>query len=648
MTLSLWVAIIMAATTAYVFVGLDKQGLFKVPDREPGMMLLSADGHVVAESGSFFGDEARVAELPSYLPQAVIAIEDRRFRKHFGIDIQGLVRASVANYRAGRIVQGGSTITQQLAKNLFLKPDRTYQRKFQEAVLALWLESKYSKDEILQLYLNRVYFGSGSFGVEKAAQKYFGKSAREVSLAEAAMLAGLLKAPTTYNPINHPKRAEARAREVIKDMVEIGFITDDDLDQAGSVVKTVKPADYIPATQYIVDWVGDQLPDLIGRFDKSIVVETTLDRNLQALAEKTITRTLNKQGRKLNASQGAMVVMDTTGGVRAMVGGKSYIKSQFNRAVSAKRQPGSAFKPFVYLTAVEFGMSPDSVEYDEPIEIDGWKPHNYSGRYYGPVTLRQALSRSLNTVAVRLGQSVGPRSVVTTAHRMGVNSELKANASIALGTSEVSLLELTSAFAPFSNGGNAVVPHVVTRITTREGKVLYERSGNGLGSVVSSYDLGAMNDMLRAVVQQGTGTRAQLNGQDVGGKTGTTQDYRDAWFVGYTAHMVAGVWVGNDDNSPTKRVTGGSLPATMWNTVMTAAHNGLPKVDLPGEGTLYGQTELPVAYDTGGIVDMLQNMFGTRQDTELEGQQAPREAGSSRAERRERMRKRLKDLEDSR
>ena len=655
MMIGFWGAIIMVATTAYVFVGLDKQGLFNIPDREPGMMLLSSDGHVLAERGSFFGDEARIAELPNYVPQAVIAIEDRRFYSHFGVDIQGLVRAALANYKAGRVVQGGSTITQQLAKNLFLRPERTYERKFQEAVLSLWLESKYTKDEILQLYLNRVYFGAGAIGIEKAAQKYFGRSAREVSVGEAAILAGLLKAPSKYNPLRHPKRAEARAREVLKDMVELGFVSKKDGDISRNKPKTIKASDFIPATQYIVDWVSEQLPELIGRFDQSIVVETTLDRKLQKLAESTINGELNANGKKLKVSQGAMVVMDPAGGVRVMVGGRSYIKSQFNRAVKAKRQPGSAFKPFVYLTAVEYGLSPNSTEYDEPVEIDGWKPQNYGGSYRGEVTLRRALASSINTVAAKLGVAVGPQSIVTTAHRLGINSQLTANASIALGTSEVSLLELTAAYTPFANGGNLVTPHVVTRITTREGKLLYERKGSGLGQVIAPYDLGAMNDMLRTVVQAGTGKRARIEGQDVAGKTGTSQDYRDAWFMGFTSHLVGGVWIGNDNNSPTGRVTGGSLPAKIWRQVMLKAHAGKLRVELPGDtSSQYDERfdEIPVSSrESGGFASILQDLFG--RSTQGYTRELPTENRSEsrtrrKEQRRKRERRRQQELEDSR
>ena len=605
--LCLWGLIALGGLTTYVWFSLDQQGLFQIPDREPGMIVLASNGEVLAERGTFFGDEVRLDELPVYVPQAVIAIEDRRFYSHFGIDPIGLARAAVSNYRAGHVVEGGSTLTQQLAKNLFLKPERTIQRKLQEMVLAIWLEAKFTKEDILQLYLNRVYYGAGAIGVEKAAQKYFRKSARDVALSEAAILAAVLKAPATYNPINHPEEARARAREVVKDMVEAGFITAREADRAVKAPAAVRPVDYVPSTQYIVDWIADQIPELAGSIDQSIIVETTLDQNLQAIAEKSVRQRVNNEGRKLKVGQGAVVVMDMRGAVVAMVGGKSYIRSQFNRAVNAKRQPGSAFKPFVYLTAMDQGMTPESVAVDEPVRIGNWSPENYKRKYLGRVSLTRALSLSLNTVAAKLAAEVGPSNVITTAHRLGINSPLQPNASIALGTSEVSLIEMTTAFAPFANGGRAVLPHVITRIITRDGRIVYERRGDGMGYVVSSSSLGAMNLMMRDVVAEGTGRRAQIQGQDIAGKTGTSQDYRDAWFVGYSAYLVCGVWVGNDDNSPTQKVTGGSIPAAIWKDIMAPAHDGLAYAALPGAY----EEEGPVQVASDGIFDVLRDMFGS-------------------------------------
>ena len=617
MMLGLWALIAVFATTGYLFVNLDKQGLFNIPEREPGIMLLAADGSVLAERGAFFGDAVRIDELPPYVPQAIIAIEDRRFYSHFGVDPIGIARAIYTNYRAGSTVQGGSTITQQLAKNLFLKPERTLERKLQEVVLAVWLESKFSKDEILQLYMNRVYFGAGATGIDKAAQKFFGKSARDVNLSEAAVLAAVLKAPSRYNPITSTERANQRAREVLNDMVKAGFITQAEADATRGVEARAPGSTYISAKRYVVDWVSETLPDLIGELKDSVVVETTIDPVLQDVAEKALRAELSANGKKLNASQAAMVVMDTTGAVRAMIGGRSYIQSQFNRAVKARRQPGSSFKPFVYLAAIDAGMTPRTVKVDEPVTFGNWSPENYKNKHLGPVTLTEALAKSINTVAARLAVEVGPENVAATARRLGIASPLVDNASIALGTSEVSLLEMTGAYVPFANGGVGVLPHTITRITTREGKVLYERSGGGPGQVITFESLGAMNYMMRQVVEDGTGRAAIIEGHETAGKTGTSQDYRDAWVIGYTSHLVTGVWVGNDDNTPTKDVTGGSMPARIFAAVMRPAHAQLDSVPLPG---YYQPDEPAIAYgpapgetaqnDGGGFVDTLRNIFG--------------------------------------
>jgi penicillin-binding protein 1A len=567
----------------YIWMSLDRQGLLRIPDREPGIMLLAADGSVLAQQGSFYGDEVRINELPDYVPNALIAIEDRRFRSHFGIDPIGLFRAMIANARAGRIVQGGSTLTQQLAKNLFLQPDRTIERKLQEMVLAIWLERQFSKDEILQLYLNRVYYGAGAIGIEKAAQAYYRKPAQDLTLSEAATLAGVLKAPSNYNPQANAEAANARARLVIEAMIEEGFVTRADAQAAADQPASAKANDYQPSTNYIVDWVSEQLPSLVKNYDQSIIVQTTIDPHLQVVAERSLRKHLNDEGAKLNTSQGAVVMMDIDGAIKAMVGGKSYKRSQFNRVTKAKRQPGSAFKPFVYLAAIEQGFTPDSVEVDEPVQIGNWQPENYKEKYLGAVPLRTAFALSLNTIAAKLVSYVGPEAVAATAHRLGITSQLGNDASIALGTSEVTPLELTAAFVPFANGGYPVLPYAVTRISTKEGKVLYERQGSGLGLAISSFDLGAMNDLMSAVVARGTARKAQFGSFEVGGKTGTSQDYRDAWFVGFTSYLVTGVWLGNDDNSPTKRVTGGSLPAIVFKDVMEEAHAAVPPLPLPGE-----------------------------------------------------------------
>jgi len=574
--------IALAAMFGYVWFSLSQKGLLQIPELQPGIMLLAEDGTVLSEQGSFFGDQVRVSELPDYVPNALIAIEDHRFRSHFGVDPLSLVRAAYENFTAGRVVQGGSTITQQLAKNLFLKPERTYSRKAQELVLALWLETKFSKDDILQLYLNRVYYGSGATGIEKAAQVFYHKSAVDLNLTEAATLAGVLKAPTNYNPITRPDASAERAGLVIDAMVDAGFISQGEADQAINAPATVVASDYVPATQYVVDWVNEQLPLLVKNYDQSIIVETTIDPQLQLLAERSLRTHLNEEGRKLRVSQGAMVVMDTFGAVKAMVGGKSYKRSQYNRATKAMRQPGSTFKPFVFLAAMEKGYTPESVAIDQPIRIGSWQPENYNNKYLGRVTLRTAMANSLNSVAAQLANNVGPRNVVAVAHRLGITSHLGTDASIALGTSEVTLLELTSAFTPFANGGYSVVPFSVRRIVTRDGQIIYERSGDGLGQAMSNRNLGSMNSMMRAVVNEGTAKKAQIPDFDIAGKTGTSQDYRDAWFVGYSSYLVGGVWLGNDDNSPTRTVTGGSMPAAIWKDVMQVAHANLSPAPLPG------------------------------------------------------------------
>ena len=617
----LWAMVAVFATTGYLFFNLDKKGLFNIPEREPGIMLLASDGSVLAERGAFFGDAVRIDELPPYVPQAIIAVEDRRFHSHFGIDPFGILRALYANYRAGATVQGGSTITQQLAKNLFLKPERNLERKVQEAILAIWLESKFSKDEILQLYMNRVYFGAGATGIDKAAQRFFSKSARDVNLSEAAVLAAVLKAPSRYNPITSTKRANARAREVLSDMVRAGFITKAEANATRGVSARAPGSTYIPAKRYVVDWVNATLPELIGELRDSVVVETTIDPVLQVTAERALRGELAENGRQFAASEAAMVVLDTTGAVRAMIGGRSYIKSQFNRAVKAQRQPGSAFKPFVYLTAIDAGMTPKTRKIDEPVTFGDWSPDNYKRKHLGPVTLTTALSKSINTVAAKLAVEVGPDNVARTARRLGISYPLVANASLALGTSEVSLLQMTAAYVPFANGGSGVLPHIINRITTRDGNVLYERNGGGPGSVISFESLGAMNYMMRKVVEEGTGKAARVIGHETAGKTGTTQDYRDAWFIGYTSHLIAGVWVGNDDNSSTNRVTGGSMPARIFANVMNPAHTRLDSVPLPG---FYQPDGPAIAYadddswsDRGGIVDSLRNIF-TSPDPEPE------------------------------
>jgi penicillin-binding protein 1A len=579
--LGLWGVIGLAGVIVYAGAHLPPIQSLEIPKRPPTIEMVGLDGSVLAMRGEMPGANVALKDLPPYLPNAFIAIEDRRFYSHYGVDPVGILRAAVANILHRGVSQGGSTLTQQLAKNLFLTQERTLQRKLQEAELALWLERKHSKAEILELYLNRVYFGSGAYGVEAAAQRYFGKSAKNVTIAEAAMLAGLVKSPTRLAPNRNPEGAEKRAETVLAAMEDAKFITEAQAKASiGHASYNVKAAG-AGTVNYVADWIGEVLDDLVGQVEQNIVVETTIDPKLQSIAEAAVIDELAAKSVKFNVSQGALVAISPDGAVRAMVGGRNYAESQYNRAVTAKRQPGSAFKPFVYLTAIEAGLTPETIRQDAPLDVKGWKPENFSHEYFGAVTLTQALAMSLNTVAVRLGLEVGAKNVVRTAHRLGISSKLEANASIALGTSEVSLTELVGAYTPFANGGLAVSPHVVTKIRTTEGKVLYERQPEQPNQVIEPRNVAMMNTMMEETLLSGTAHKAELPGWTAAGKTGTSQDFRDAWFIGYTSNLVTGVWLGNDDNSPTRKATGGGLPVEVWTRFMKAAHQGVPVAALP-------------------------------------------------------------------
>ena len=553
-------------------------------ENAPLVRLLARDGSVLAERGGA-APYIPVDLLPRHLIDAVLAIEDRRFFSHRGIDPSGFSRALLTNLRAGRFVQGGSTITQQLAKNMFLTPERTLWRKAEELILALWLEMRLSKPEILELYLNRVYFGSGAYGVESAARRFFDKGAQDVTLAEGAVLAGLLKAPSKYSPAWNPALTRTRAQEVLTTMVEAGFATPID-----GALNAIRDVQFAPpkvmrgetGVEFAVDAVLDRLPRLLAAGGGEIIVETTIDANLQRRAQQLVHDMIASEGRKMEATQAALVVLDTQGGITVLVGGESWGESQFNRALRAKRQPGSAYKPFVYLVALENGMTPDSVVQDAPIIAKGWTPGNYDGKYRGAVTLREALARSINTVAIRLNMSLGPRKAAEAGHRLGIKSELRPDATLALGTSEVTLMELTGAYGAFATGGRLVEPHVIKSVRTSSGRVLYQRPDEKLTAVAAPQDVGALNDMLNAVLVSGTGKRAALPLHPACGKTGTTQEFRDAWFVGYTAHYVGGVWVGNDDRRPMNNVMGGGLPSKLWHEVMVLAHEGKTPKALPG------------------------------------------------------------------
>ncbi len=573
----------------------DLERLNAAATRRPTITVLAADGSELGRRGDFYGAVLSLEEVPATLLWAVLATEDRRFYDHGGIDPRGLARATLVNLRAGAIRQGGSTITQQLAKNLFLTHDRTVRRKVQELLLALWLERRFTKDEILSIYLNRVYLGAGSYGVDAAAARYFAKSARYLSLYESALIAGLLKAPSRDNPRASPKRAKRQARRALTAMVAAGWLTKQeaaDAVQAGEMELTGKArAASRVARQsanldsgYFTDWVIEQVQSFVAAPDRDLVVLTTLQPRLQRIAKVAVDQALRDASAK-HVAQGALVALAPDGAVAAMIGGSDYRTSQYNRAGQAERQPGSTFKLFVYLAALESGLQPDSMVSDEPVTIDGWTPRNAGNGFRGAISLREGVARSINGVAVRLSERVGRDEVVRTARRLGITAELTPEPSLALGVHEVSLLELTGAYAIVANGGYGVWPHGIKAIRDRDGTVLYKRSGDGAGRVIAAKHVEALNDLLASVVSWGTGKAARLD-RPAAGKTGTSQGYRDAWFVGYTPDLVAGVWFGNDDARSMDRMTGGSLAAPAWRRFMKGALTGVPPAGLPGVGSI--------------------------------------------------------------
>ncbi|MEP6830783.1 MAG: PBP1A family penicillin-binding protein [Rhizomicrobium sp.] len=557
--------------------------------------ILDDHDRLVARRGLTQGATVNVESLPSYVPNAFIAIEDRRFRQHFGIDPIGMGRAGMRNMMAGHVVQGGSTLTQQLAKNLFLDPGRTFDRKVQEAMLAIYLESRYSKNEILTLYLNRVYFGAGVFGIEAASEKFFGKHASDLGLTEAAMLAGSVKAPARYNPIADADASLARARVVLQAMQETGFLTEPARLQAQATRPRIVTSTGTPQAGYFTDWVISQLNGIVGQGAEAVIVETSFDLGTQDMAERAVAQGLDAEGEKIHASQAALVAMTPDGAIRAMVGGRSYAQSTFNRATDAVRQPGSAFKPFVYLTAFENGRTPDDIMHDGPVNIRGWKPSDFDGKYKGDITLTEAFAESSNVVAAQLTDQLGPKEVAATARRLGITSPLEAVASLALGTSGVTPLELTGAYVPFANGGNGVVPFAIINVRTKAGKILYQRKPGGLGPVMSQANNSAMTKLMVQTVTTGTGKSARLAERPTAGKTGTTQDFHDAWFVGFTADLVTGVWIGNDNAAPMKKVTGGGLPARIFRAFMEDVEQDLPVRPLVGSEVLVADASDPAA-----------------------------------------------------
>ncbi|WP_306002856.1 PBP1A family penicillin-binding protein [Brevundimonas sp. C43] len=575
--LAVWGLIFLVVFFAVFARGLpDTSSLYQV-DRQPSITYLDRNGALIATRGTQMAPPADLDALPDYVPAAFIAIEDRRFYHHPGFDPVGMMRAMATNVRAGRVVQGGSTLTQQLAKNLFLTPDQNMRRKVQELMLAVWLEMKFSKKEILALYLNRVYFGAGAYGIEAASQRYFDKSAKNLTVGEAALLAGLLKAPSRYSPVSESERAAARATVVLNEMEEAGVITAAQREQAVTQPVIVSRTLATQHAQYFIDWLDKSIRSLVGEPTEDMVVETTLDLTLQTAAERSVRRILDRDAGK-GVQQAALVALDGDGRVRAMIGGSSYADSQFNRAVDAKRQAGSAFKPFVYLAAIEAGYTPQTPVVDQPITIGNWSPRNYSGTFSGNMTLAQAVAQSTNTVAAYVADQVGRDSVARAARRLGIESRIGLEPAMALGAVEVSPIEMATAYDAFANGGRRVDAYGISRIRTPQGRVIYQRQSGQSGQAINNPSLYYMNQMLRGVVTSGSGRSAAISGRDLAGKTGTTSDYKDAWFVGYTGGFVTAVWVGKDDNTAMRGVTGGSSPAAIWKGFMEAA---LPRLDAP-------------------------------------------------------------------
>ena len=628
LVLGLWLGLALSVLVFIYALELpDTDDLWKAGS-QPDISLYARNDALVARRGRQGGRPLRFEDFPPHLVEAVTAIEDRRFFKHFGLDPRGLARAMLVNARAGRFVQGGSTLTQQLAKNVFLTPERSFKRKVQELLLAFWLEAHFTKQDIFALYMNRVYFGSGAYGVQAAAETYFNRPVQNLSQAEAALLAGLLKAPSRYAPTRNPQAAQARARVVIQAMQAAGHLSGD-----AATVLAAEPVRLVnrstDAAHYAVDWALDQLPDYVGRPRADLDVITSLDPRLQLAAERAIAEVLSPQGiddAGHKAGQAAMVVMAPDGAILAMVGGRAYGRSPFNRAVQARRQPGSAFKPVVYLAALENGLKPDDMFIDAPLTINGWSPKNYDEKYRGSVSAQTALAKSLNTVAVQISEQTGRSKVIDMARRLGLTGRMRAHPSLALGSFEVSLLELTAAYAHFANGGQRVVPHIIDTVISASGDVLYDRLPPQALQVVAGHHIGALNAMLRQSIATGTGRAAQLDGADtaaetgaidtagktgaidtagktgaidIAGKTGTSQNWRDAWFIGYSGALVVGVWVGNDDGSPMNRVTGGGLPAQIWKTFMAGQTALNANITLPG-----GPSPRP------GIGGLFERLFG--------------------------------------
>ncbi len=540
--------------------------------RQPSITFLDKDGRIIASYGDIYGKSIKFKNLPENLIDAVIVTEDKRFFKHNGVDLKGVLRAIYVNFKEGRIVQGGSTITQQLAKNLFLSPERSYTRKLHELILSLWLELRFTKKQILSIYLNRVYLGSGTYGVQAASEKYFNKKVEDLNLYECAVIASLLKAPSRYNPIANKELSKKRASLVLENMAKNNLISTNKVNEAKyNSQKFSKFTTPPKSTRYFIDWLLPRVKAYVGEINEDLIVRTTLDVKLQKIAEDSLNKVTTQYP---SAGQSALVSLDLDGGVISMIGGRDYGDSQFNRVTQAKRQPGSAFKLFVYLAGIEDGYSPEDLITDSKININGWSPKNYKDIYLGQVSIEEAFSKSINTVAVKISEDIGREKVIRMAKSMGINSPILNSPSLALGTSEVNLLELTAAYDILANNGNGVFVHGIRSIENTEGESLFTRKIQGPGKILNPNTVSVMTKMMEETIKNGTGRKAKIN-RPAAGKTGTSQSLRDAWFVGFTSSIVVGVWFGNDDDSPMEKITGGTAPAVLWSDFMEKAHKNI-------------------------------------------------------------------------
>ena len=572
----IWLVLFLSIAVTWSLLNLPETESIQI-SRQPSITFLDKEGRIIASYGDIYGQSIQYENLPKNLVNAVIVTEDKRFFFHPGIDIKGIVRAAIVNLKAGRIVQGGSTITQQLAKNLFLTPERSFTRKLHELILSFWLELRFTKQQLLSIYLNRVYLGSGTYGVQAASEKYFNKKVEELNLYECALIASLLKAPSRYNPIANEELSRERTYKVLENMKKSSLITDQSIIEAKLNNKIYNKYTSAPkSTRYFIDWLLPRVKSYLGEIKEDLIVRTTLDVKLQEIAEDSVNSITSKYP---SADQSALVALDLDGGVMAMIGGRDYGDTQFNRVTQAQRQPGSAFKIFVYLAGLKEGFEPEDEMVDSEININGWSPKNYKKEYLGEISLFDAFAKSINTVAVQLSENIGRQNVINMARSMGIRSPIINSPSLALGTSEVNLLELTAAYDVLANSGKGIFVHGIRSIENTSGKTLFMRKGKGPGEILDSGLVNTMIRMLENTIQTGTGKNAKID-RPAAGKTGTSQSLRDAWFIGFSSDLVVCVWFGNDDDSPMKNITGGTAPAILWSDFMKKAHYGKPPVAL--------------------------------------------------------------------